>query len=155
MLQSELHSKKINIKKIKIIPEQKKEKETDKIIEEYNTKTNKEKKNKIDYFDEVFRKNKKVKNKSKEKNIINNDINQNREEKLKLIKEKYKEGGYDINEKEKGYDILNKEEDNIKEAFDKNKFNNNDIDINNNEGENMNIDENEEIINKENENNSL
>ena len=155
LLQSELHSKKINIKKIKIIPEQKKEKETDKIIEEYNTKTNKEKKNKIDYFDEVFRKNKKVKNKSKEKNIINNDINQNREEKLKLIKEKYKEGGYDINEKEKGYDILNKEEDNIKEAFDKNKFNNNDIDINNNEGENMNIDENEEIINKENENNSL
>ena len=115
----------------------------------------KKKKNKIDYFDEVFRKNKKVKNKSKEKNIINNDINQNREEKLKLIKEKYKEGGYDINEKEKGYDILNKEEDNIKEAFDKNKFNNNDIDINNNEGENMNIDENEEIINKENENNSL
>ena len=155
LLQSELHSKKINIKKIKIIPEQKKEKETDKIIEEYNTKTNKEKKNKIDYFDEVFRKNKKVKNKSKEKNIINNDINQNREEKLKLIKEKYKEGGYDINEKEKGYDILNKEENNIKEAFDKNKFNNNDIDINNNEGENMNIDENEEIINKENENNSL
>ena len=155
LLQSELHSKKINIKKIKIIPEQKKEKETDKIIEEYNTKTNKEKKNKIDYFDEVFRKNKKVKNKSKEKNIINNDINQNREEKLKLIKEKYKEGGYDINEKEKGYDILNKEEDNIKEAFDKNKFNNNDIDINNNEGENMNIDENEENINKENENNSL
>ncbi len=155
LLQSELHSKKINIKKIKIIPEQKKEKETDKIIEEYNSKTNKEKKNKIDYFDEVFRKNKKVKNKSKEKNIINNDINQNREEKLKLIKEKYKEGGYDINEKEKGYDILNKEEDNIKEAFDKNKFNNNDIDINNNEGENMNIDENEEIINKENENNSL
>ena len=155
LLQSELHSKKINIKKIKIIPEQKKEKETDKINEEYNTKTNKEKKNKIDYFDEVFRKNKKVKNKSKEKNIINNDINQNREEKLKLIKEKYKEGGYDINEKEKGYDILNKEEDNIKEAFDKNKFNNNDIDINNNEGENMNIDENEEIINKENENNSL
>ena len=155
LLQSELHSKKINIKKIKIIPEQKKEKETDKIIEEYNSKTNKEKKNKIDYFDEVFRKNKKVKNKSKEKNIINNDINQNREEKLKLIKEKYKEGGYDINEKEKGYDILNKEEDNIKEAFDKNKFNNNDIDINNNEGENMNIDENEENINKENENNSL
>ena len=155
LLQSELHSKKINIKKIKIIPEQKKEKETDKIIEEYNTKTNKEKKNKIDYFNEVFRKNKKVKNKSKEKNIINNDINQNREEKLKLIKEKYKEGGYDINEKEKGYDILNKEEDNIKEAFDKNKFNNNDIDINNNEGENMNIDENEENINKENENNSL
>ena len=43
LLQSELHSKKINIKKIKIIPEQKKEKETDKIIEEYNTKTNKEK----------------------------------------------------------------------------------------------------------------
>ena len=155
LLQSELHSKKINIKKIKIIPEQKKEKETDKIIEEYNSKTNKEKKNKIDYFDEVFRKNKKVKNKSKEKNIINNDINQNREEKLKLIKEKYKEGGYDINEKEKGYDILNKEEDNIKEVFDKNKFNNNDIDINNNEGENMNIDENEENINKENENNSL
>ena len=155
LLQSELHSKKINIKKIKIIPEQKKEKETDKIIEEYNTKTNKEKKNKIDYFDEVFRKNKKVKNKSKEKNIINNDINQNREEKLKLIKEKYKEGGYDINEKEKGYDILNKEEDNIKEAFDKNTFNNKDININNNEGENMNIDENEENINKENENNSL
>ncbi len=115
----------------------------------------KKKKNKIDYFDEVFRKNKKVKNKSKEKNIINNDINQNREEKLKLIKEKYKEGGYDINEKEKGYDILNKEEDNIKEAFDKNTFNNKDININNNEGENMNIDENEEIINKENENNSL
>lgn len=155
LLQSELHSKKINIKKIKIIPEQKKEKETDKIIEEYNSKTNKEKKNKIDYFDEVFRKNKKVKNKSKEKNIINNDINQNREEKLKLIKEKYKEGGYDINEKEKGYDILNKEEDNIKEAFDKNTFNNKDININNNEGENMNIDENEENINKENENNSL
>ena len=155
LLQSELHSKKINIKKIKIIPEQKKEKETDKIIEEYNTKTNKEKKNKIDYFDEVFRKNKKVKNKSKEKNIINNDINQNREEKLKLIKEKYKEGGYDINKKEKGYDILNKEEDNIKEAFDKNTFNNKDININNNEGENMNIDENEENINKENENNSL
>ena len=155
LLQSELHSKKINIKKIKIIPEQKKEKETDKIIEEYNTKTNKEKKNKIDYFNEVFRKNKKVKNKSKEKNIINNDINQNREEKLKLIKEKYKEGGYDINEKEKGYDILNKEEDNIKEAFDKNTFNNKDININNNEGENMNIDENEENINKENENNSL
>ena len=67
LLQSELHSKKINIKKIKIIPEQKKEKETDKIIEEYNSKTNKEKKNKIDYFDEVFRKNKKIKNKSKEK----------------------------------------------------------------------------------------
>ena len=63
LLQSELHSKKINIKKIKIIPEQKKEKETDKIIEEYNTKTNKEKKNKIDYFDEVYRKKKKVKNK--------------------------------------------------------------------------------------------
>ena len=155
LLQSELHSKKINIKKIKIIPEQKKEKETDKIIEEYNTKTKKKKKNKIDYFNEVFRKNKKVKNKSKEKNIINNDINQNREEKLKLIKEKYKEGGYDINEKEKGYDILNKEEDNIKEAFDKNTFNNKDININNNEGENMNIDENEENINKENENNSL
>ena len=99
-LESELQYKRPNIKKIKLKEQEpNKSEELNKIIEmnEYYIKKLKERKNnKIDYFDEVFRKNKKNKNnksnsKSKESNIDEN----NRDEKLKIIKEKYKKGGYD------------------------------------------------------------
>ena len=99
-LESELQPKRPNIKKIKLKEQEpNKSEELNKIIEmnEYYIKKLKERKNnKIDYFDEVFRKNKKNKNnksnsKSKESNIDEN----NRDEKLKIIKEKYKKGGYD------------------------------------------------------------
>ena len=99
-LESELQPKRPNIKKIKLKEQEpNKSEELNKIIEmnEYYIKKLKERKNnKIDYFDEVFRKNKKNKNnksnsKSKESNIDEN----NRDEKLKIIKEKYKKGGYE------------------------------------------------------------
>ena len=100
-LQSELHTNRPNIKKLKIKVEQNKSEEINKLIEinNYYTKKLKEKKsNKIDYFNEVFRnstKNKKKSNSKSKDNISDNDDNQNREQKLKIIKEKYKKENYD------------------------------------------------------------
>ena len=100
-LQSELHTNRPNIKKLKIKVEQNKSEEINKLIEinNYYTKKLKEKKsNKIDYFNEVFRNSTKNKKKSTSKskdNISDNDENQNREQKLKIIKEKYKKENYD------------------------------------------------------------
>ena len=100
-LQSELHTNRPNIKKLKIKVEQNKSEEINKLIEinNYYTKKLKEKKsNKIDYFNEVFRnstKNKKKSNIKSKDNISDNDDNQNREQKLKIIKEKYKKENYD------------------------------------------------------------
>ena len=100
-LQSELKTNRPNIKKLKIKVEQNKSEEINKLIEinNYYTKKLKEKKsNKIDYFNEVFRnstKNKKKSNSKSKDNISDNDDNQNREQKLKIIKEKYKKENYD------------------------------------------------------------
>ena len=113
-LESEIQPKRPNIKKIKLKSENKTE-ETNKIIENdyYKNKLKEKRNNKIDYFDEIFKKkNKSVKaeNKTKENNInINiNNKNKNREEKLKIIKEKYKKGNIDDSN---DYDILNKNKD--------------------------------------------
>ena len=110
-LESELLPKRPNIKKLKITSEQNKSEEINKLIEinyYYKKKLKERKNNKIDYFDEVFKKNKNTKNnKSNSKKKENSNENTNREEKLKIIKEKYKKGDYDdsgdidLNEKNK------------------------------------------------------
>ena len=110
-LESELLPKRSNIKKLKITSEQNKSEEINKLIEinyYYKKKLKERKNNKIDYFDEVFKKNKNTKNnKSNSKKKENSNENTNREEKLKIIKEKYKKGDYDdsgdidLNEKNK------------------------------------------------------
>ena len=144
-LESELQPKRPNIKKIKIKTEQNKSNELNKITEinEYYTKKLKEKKsNKIDYFDEVFRKNKKVKNdKSNSKNKVDNIDDKNRDEKLQIIKEKYRKGGYDDS---KDFDAENDKSNE--------KINDDNIENNNNISEEKkdNIDENKEGINVEN-----
>ena len=98
-LESEIQPKRPNIKKIKLkIEQNKSEEEINKIIQlnRYIKKLKERKESKIDYFDEVFRKNKKtVKRKSSSKTKENNDDTKDREEKLKIIKEKYQKGGYD------------------------------------------------------------
>ena len=98
-LESEIQPKRPNIKKIKLkIEQNKSEEEINKIIQlnRYKKKLKERKESKIDYFDEVFRKNKKtVKRKSSSKTKENNDDTKDREEKLKIIKEKYQKGGYD------------------------------------------------------------
>ena len=98
-LESELLPKRPNIKKLKITSEQNKSEEINKLIEinyYYKKKLKERKNNKIDYFDEVFKKNKNTKNnKSNSKKKENSNENTNREEKLKIIKEKYKKGDYD------------------------------------------------------------
>jgi hypothetical protein len=98
-LESEIQPKRPNIKKIKLkIEQNKSEEEINKIIQlnRYKKKLKERKENRIDYFDEVFRKNKKtVKRKSSSKTKENNDDTKDREEKLKIIKEKYQKGGYD------------------------------------------------------------
>ena len=113
-LESEIQPKRPNIKKIKLKSENKTE-ETNKIIENdyYKNKLKEKRNNKIDYFDEIFKKKNKsakAENKAKENNInINiNNKNKNREEKLKIIKEKYKKGNIDDSN---DYDILNKNKD--------------------------------------------
>ena len=110
-LESELLPKRSNIKKLKITSEQNKSEEINKLIEinyYYKKKLKERKNNKIDYFDEIFKKNKNTKNnKSNSKKKENSNENTNREEKLKIIKEKYKKGDYDdsgdidLNEKNK------------------------------------------------------
>ena len=113
-LESEIQPKRPNIKKIKLKSENKTE-EINKIIENdyYKNKLKEKRNNKIDYFDEIFKKKNKsakAENKTKENNInINiNNKNKNREEKLKIIKEKYKKGNIDDSN---DYDILNKNKD--------------------------------------------
>ena len=79
------------IKKLLKIEQNKSEEEINKIIElnRIKKKLKERKENKIDYFDEVFRKNKKpIKRKSSSKTKENNDDTKDREEKLKIIKEK-------------------------------------------------------------------
>ena len=111
-LESEIQPKRPNIKKIKLKSENKTE-ETNKIIENdyYKNKLKEKRNNKIDYFDEIFKKKNKsakAENKTKENNININNKNKNREEKLKIIKEKYKKGNIDDSN---DYDILNKNKD--------------------------------------------
>ena len=111
-LESEIQPKRPNIKKIKLKSENKTE-ETNKIIENdyYKNKLKEKRNNKIDYFDEIFKKKNKsakAENKAKENNININNKNKNREEKLKIIKEKYKKGNIDDSN---DYDILNKNKD--------------------------------------------
>ena len=110
-LESEIQPKRPNIKKIKLKSENKTE-EINKIIENdyYKNKLKEKRNNKIDYFDEIFKKKNKgakAENKTKENNI--NNKNKNREEKLKIIKEKYKKGNIDDDSND--YDILNKNKD--------------------------------------------
>ena len=118
-LESELLPKRPNIKKLKITSKQNKSEEINKLIEinyYYKKKLKERKNNKIDYFDEVFKKNKNTKNnKSNSKKKENSNENTNREEKLKIIKEKYKKGDYDdsgdidLNEKNKKMVKINEE----------------------------------------------
>ena len=95
-LESEINIKKPNIKKIKLKLEQNKNEEMNKLVEindYYKNKLKEKKSNKIDYFDEIFKnKNKSNKLPNKKKEI---NENQNREEKLKIIKEKYKKDNFD------------------------------------------------------------
>ena len=108
-LESEINIKKPNIKKIKLKVEQNKNEEMNKLVEindYYKNKLKEKKSNKIDYFDEIFKnKNKSNKLPNKKKEI---NENQNREEKLKIIKEKYKKDNFDDSN---DYDILNKNKD--------------------------------------------
>ena len=109
-IESEIQPKRPNIKKIKLKSEQNKTEETNKITENdyYKNKLKEKRNNKIDYFDEIFKKknkNTKSGNKVKENN---NNKNQNREEKLKIIKEKYKKGNIDDSN---DFDISNKNKD--------------------------------------------
>ena len=95
-LESEIQPKRANLKKIKLkIEQNKSEEEINKIIEinNFKKKLKELKDNKIDYFDEVFRKNKKSKNRKSSSKPKENSPN--REEKLKIIKEKYKKGSFD------------------------------------------------------------
>ena len=115
-LESEIQLKRPNVKRIKIkIESNKSEEEINKLIEinNYKKKLKERKENKIDYFDEVFRKNKKNKDrKSSSKPKENIDEPKDREEKLKMIKEKYKKGGYD-DSKDEIKDNINNENENV------------------------------------------
>ena len=115
-LESEIQPKKTNIKKIRIKMAQNMSKEKLNIIIEndnYKKRLKELKKNKIDYFDEVFRKNKKIKNSnSNSKPKVSIEKEEDRETKLNKIKEKYKKRDYEdskdeINDKKKEVEKLN------------------------------------------------
>ena len=124
-LESEIQPKKTNIKKIRIKMEQNMSKEKLNIIIEndnYKKRLKELKKNKIDYFDEVFRKNKKKKiNESNGQSKVNIEKGKDRETKLNIIKEKYKNGAYDDSKDE--INNKNKEIEKINEQADENKDN--------------------------------
>jgi hypothetical protein len=138
-LESEIQQKKPNIKKIKLKSEQNKIEEINKLSDNdyYKNKLKEKKNNKIDYFDEIFKK--KNKN-SKSANKIKENINeiQSREEKLKIIKEKYKKGNiiddsndFDISNKNKDIDKLNEEHNS--NNMDENTYKSTEIKVNINE----------------------
>ena len=156
-LESEIQPKRPNIKKVKIkVAQNLSQEKLKKIIENENYKKRlKElKKNKIDYFDEVFRKNKKIKNSnSGSKPKVSIEKEEDRETKLNKIKEKYKKRDYEdskdeINDKKKEVEKLNPQSVENKENKE-NIINNNDI--NNFSPENKeNSDENKEQIQTQN-----
>ena len=156
-LESEIQPKRPNIKKVKIkVAQNLSQEKLKKIIENENYKKRlKElKKNKIDYFDEVFRKNKKTKNNnSNSKPKVSIEKEEDRETKLNKIKEKYKKRDYEdskdeINDKKKEVEKLNPQSVENKENKE-NIINNNDI--NNFSPENKeNSDENKEQIQTQN-----
>ena len=137
-LESEIQPKKTNIKKIRIKMAQNISKEKLNIIIEndnYKKRLKELKKNKIDYFDEVFKKNKKKKiNESNGQSKVNIEKGKDRETKLNIIKEKYKNGAYDDSKDE--INNKNKEIEKINEQADENKENNENI-INNNDNNNL------------------
>ena len=137
-LESEIQPKKTNIKKIRIKMAQNMSKEKLNIIIEndnYKKRLKKLKKNKIDYFDEVFKKNKKKKiNESNGQSKVNIEKGKDRETKLNIIKEKYKNGAYDDSKDE--INNKNKEIEKINEQADENKENHENI-INNNDNNNL------------------
>ena len=137
-LESEIQPKKTNIKKIRIKMAQNMSKEKLNIIIEndnYKKRLKELKKNKIDYFDEVFRKNKKKKiNESNGQSKVNIEKGKDRETKLNIIKEKYKNGAYDDSKDE--INNKNKEIEKINEQADENKENHENI-INNNDNNNL------------------
>ena len=137
-LESEIQPKKTNIKKIRIKMAQNMSKEKLNIIIEndnYKKRLKELKKNKIDYFDEVFKKNKKKKiNESNGQSKVNIEKGKDRETKLNIIKEKYKNGAYDDSKDE--INNKNKEIEKINEQADENKENNENI-INNNDNNNL------------------
>ena len=156
-LESEIQPKRPNIKKVKIkVAQNLSQEKLKKIIENENYKKRlKElKKNKIDYFDEVFRKNKKIKNSnSGSKPKVSIEKEEDRETKLNKIKEKYKKRDYEdskdeINDKKKEVEKLNPQSVENKDNKE-NIINNNDI--NNFSPENKeNSDENKEQIQTQN-----
>ena len=156
-LESEIQPKRPNIKKVKIkVAQNLSQEKLKKIIENENYKKRlKElKKNKIDYFDEVFRKNKNIKNSnSGSKPKVSIEKEEDRETKLNKIKEKYKKRDYEdskdeINDKKKEVEKLNPQSVENKENKE-NIINNNDI--NNFSPENKeNSDENKEQIQTQN-----
>ena len=137
-LESEIQPKKTNIKKIRIKMAQNMSKEKLNIIIEndnYKKRLKELKKNKIDYFDEVFKKNKKKKiNESNGQSKVNIEKGKDRETKLNIIKEKYKNGDYDDSKDE--INNKNKEIEKINEQADENKENHENI-INNNDNNNL------------------
>ena len=137
-LESEIQPKKTNIKKIRIKMAQNMSKEKLNIIIEndnYKKRLKELKKNKIDYFDEVFKKNKKKKiNESNGQSKVNIEKGKDRETKLNIIKEKYKNGAYDDSKDE--INNKNKEIEKINEQADENKENHESI-INNNDNNNL------------------
>ena len=137
-LESEIQPKKTNIKKIRIKMAQNMSKEKLNIIIEndnYKKRLKELKKNKIDYFDEVFKKNKKKKiNESNGQSKVNIEKGKDRETKLNIIKEKYKNGAYDDSKDE--INNKNKEIEKINEQADENKENHENI-INNNDNNNL------------------
>ena len=137
-LESEIQPKKTNIKKIRIKMAQDMSKEKLNIIIEndnYKKRLKELKKNKIDYFDEVFKKNKKKKiNESNGQSKVNIEKGKDRETKLNIIKEKYKNGAYDDSKDE--INNKNKEIEKINEQADENKENHENI-INNNDNNNL------------------
>ena len=153
-LESEIQQKRPNIKKIKLKSEQNKIEEINKLSDNdyYKNKLKEKKNNKIDYFDEIFKKkNKNAKSANKIKENINE--NQSREEKLKIIKEKYKKGNtiddsndFDISNKNKDIEKLNEEHNN--NNIDENTYKSTEIKVNINETNdngNQDIKENENI----------
>ena len=155
-LESEIQPKRPNIKKIKIkIEQNKSEEEINKIIElnRIKKKLKERKENKIDYFDEVFRKNKKpIKRNSSSKTKENNDDTKDREEKLKIIKEKYQKGGYDDSNDEIKDINNNNENEKLNSQIKENNENNADNNINNlsQEEKKENVEENKEEVKAEN-----
>ena len=155
-LESEIQPKRPNIKKIKIkIEQNKSEEEINKIIElnRIKKKLKERKENKIDYFDEVFRKNKKpIKRNSSSKTKENNDDTKDREEKLKIIKEKYQKGGYDDSNDEIKDINNNNENEKLNSQIKENNENNADNNINNlsQEEKKENLEENKEEVKAEN-----